>query len=158
LVGNPDVQRCTKVGQIIEDPAALCHQITWGRQYWSILRDAINKSSVEKLSYCPAMKDGYQLLRQQALAQGIANAGLFDYVLSGVAYDKRNTELIGCLSELGIMDFTEDWAPLMNSGVIFHCFTHQELVLWVTRSHDPFVSQWGDYIKERYGYNQDLAI
>ncbi len=83
---------------------------------------------------CPALTDGYQLFRQQAYAQGIADSGLFDLVVSGVAYDKRNKTLISCLKSVRINDFASDWSRLFNTSVRFHCFTHQELVSWATKS------------------------
>jgi hypothetical protein len=100
------------------------------------------------------MKDGYQLFRQQALAEGIAEMGLFDYVFSGVAFDERNIKLIRCLSELGMDDFREDWPKLFNkaSKVRFHCFSHQSLVSWVTRSRSAQIREWGKYVRDRYGY------
>ena len=105
-----------------------------------------------ELAYCPAMTDGYQLLRQQALAQGILNAGMFDYVISGVAYDERNIQLLGCLKRTGIDDFRVEWSKLFTSGVSFHSFSHQALVAWVTRSRVDYVKKWGEYVSDRYGY------
>ena len=98
------------------------------------------------------MKDGYQLFRQQALAQGIADSGLFDYVYSGVAYDKRNNEMLTCLGDLGIPDFTKYWSGLFNTDVKFHCFSHQALVAWVTRCRSSYIQNWGKYVSERYVY------
>jgi hypothetical protein len=98
------------------------------------------------------MRDGYQLLRQQALAQGIADSGLFDYVFSGVAHDARNKELISCLKRVGVPDFRTGWPKLFDKSVRFHCFTHQELVKWVNRSRGAFINSWAQYVIGRYGY------
>jgi len=154
LKPNPDPQRCLNVQSLINNPEVICHQLYWGRKYWRILGRQVNHSKFSKLQYCPAFKDGYQLLRQQALAQGIANSGLFDYVISGVAYDERNTELIDCLSSSGLDDFRKDWSMLFNanSKVIFHCFSHQQFVSWITRSRSKYIQEWGRYLSERYGF------
>jgi hypothetical protein len=154
LEPNPNPERCKNINALLENPDGICHQLSWGRQYWSILKNHANKENLIKLPYCPAMRDGYQLLRQQALAQGISDAGLFDYVVSGVAYDDRNSELVTCLSGLGINNFNDGWGDLFstNSNVIFHCFSHQDFISWITRSKSPYITDWGDYLRQRYGF------
>lgn len=154
LCPNPNPERCYNMQSLVNNTNTNCHQSVWGRRYWEILEYHMNKSALSDLPYCPAKNDGYQLLRQQALAQGIADIGLFDYVISGVAYDERNVGLIACLSNLGLADFRRDWPNLynVNSKVIFHCFSHQNLFSWVTRSRSSYIKSWGKYINERYGY------
>jgi len=156
---NPDPERCKSTKECIRDPEGNCHQTQWGRHYFSILHKSINELEFRNLPYCPAMKDGYQLFRQHALAQGLVESGLFDYVYSGVAYDDRNHELIGCLSEIGLSDFRKDWPSLFStqSKVNFHCFSHQAFLSWVLRSRSPYVLKWGKYICDRYEYNKSLA-
>ncbi|MDD5510357.1 MAG: hypothetical protein PHI12_06090 [Dehalococcoidales bacterium] len=154
LKPNPDSTRCRNVKGLVDNPSGYCHQIAWGRKYWSILADSIEKDAWRSLPYCPAFRDGYQLLRQQALAQGIAESGLFEYVYSGVTFDERNTELVQCLSDLGRSDFTTDWPKLFNdnSKVRFHSFTHQDFVSWISRSRSTYIREWSKYVKERYDY------
>ncbi len=154
LKPNPNPGRCRNIQDLLENPASNCHQVSWGRKYWSILAKSLDNNAMKNLPYCPAMSDGYQLFRQQALAQGIAEMGLFDHVFSGVAYDERNTKLIGCLNDLGMTDFRKDWPSLFNTGskVKFHCFSHQELVLRVTRSRSAYIQKWSKYVRDRYGY------
>jgi hypothetical protein len=154
LEPNPNPERCKNIQALLENPEDICHQLSWGRQYWSLLKNHANTKNLLKLPYCPAMRDGYQLFRQQALAQGISDAGLFDYVVSGVAYDDRNTELVQCLAGIGINKFDEEWGNLFNqnSKVIFHCFSHQKFVSWIKRSKSPYITAWGDYLHERYGF------
>ena len=137
---------------VYRDPATMCHQQEWRRRYWDLLKNSINEDTLKTCVICPALTNGYQLFRQQAYAQGIANSGLFDLVISGVAYDQRNDALIGCLRDVGVKDFTSDWSQLFNTSVKFHCFTHQELVSWITRSRSGFIKEWGKYISERYDY------
>jgi hypothetical protein len=96
---------------------------------------------------------GYQLFRQQALAEGIAVRGQYDLVVSCVAYDNRNKALIGCLSRAGVDDFTTGWAALFTGMAKFATFTHQQWVDWV-RQHDQDGrwEDWLEYVGERYGY------
>jgi hypothetical protein len=154
LQANPDPERCRDTERLINDLESQCQQSFWERKYWKILVDHINRPVLGNLSHCPAMTDGYQLFRQQALAQGIADAGLFDYVISGVAYDERNAELITCLSSIGINDFRRDWPNLfnVNSEVMFYCFSHQRFVSWVMRSGSRYINDWGNYLTKRYGF------
>jgi len=132
----------------------MCQQQTWGRKYWSVLRDTVNERALQQCSHCPALAGGYQLLRQQALAQGIANSGLFDHVISGVAYNSCNTALITCLRSIGLDNFASGWGRLFNTDVWFHCFTHQDFISYVKQSNDKFCQKWAEYIIDRYDYGQ----
>jgi len=152
LKPNPAPDRCKDIEALLADYRSACHQVTWGRQYWTILRGTVNESVLRKLPCCPALSDGYQLLRQQALAQGIADSHLFDIVYSGVAYDSRNDRLISCLRRLEMTDFRIDWPELFKSKVRFHCFKHQDLVSWVARSRSAFNQSWREYVSRRYDY------
>ena len=149
---NNNPARCLDLMGIIENPQTMCQQEEWNRHYWGILRDSFDPSIAGTMPRCPAMKDGYQLLRQQALAQGIMNSSLFDIVVSGIAYDQRNRELIHCMKDLGVDDVMRGWGNLFQTKVMFHCFTHQDLISWVTRSRGGFIKQWGDYMNDRYDY------
>ncbi len=152
LEPNPSPGRCKDLKALVADYRSACHQVSWGRQYWTILRGTANERVLRELPSCPALADGYQLLRQQALAQGIAESHLFDHVYHGVACDSRNDRLISCLRRLGMTDFRTDWPTLFNSDVRFHCFAHQDLVDWVTRTHSRFIRDWREYVRNRYDY------
>jgi len=154
LEPNPKPDRCKDVKQRMKHPNSICQQATWGRKYWTKLAEHINEAAFSNLPYCPAMNDGYQIFRQHALAQGIADSGLFDYVISGVAYDEGNNELITCLKSIGIKDFSKEWGDLFSkdSSVRFHCFTHQHLVSHVTNSRSGYIKRWGTYLKSRYKF------
>ena len=78
--------------------------------------------------------------------------GLFDYVISGVAYDSHNAALITCLKRIGVDSFSSDWPRLFNTDVWFHCFTHQDLVSYVKQSNDRLCQKWAKYVTERYDY------
>ena len=97
----------------------------------------------------------HQLLRQQALADGIAASGRYNLVVSRVAYDSRNEALIGCLREMGVDDFSTGWGPLFAGRASFATFMHQQWVTWV-RQHDlnGRWAGWLAYVSERYGYSR----
>jgi hypothetical protein len=128
-----------------------CHQTVWGRKYWSLLN--LSRYGKEVLSRCPAATAGYQLFRQQALAEGIAQSNRFDLVATAVAYDERNDDLITCLKTTGIDDFSESWGNLFDGKAIFKTWTHQN---WVQFVRDNQVNgefdEWMQYVGERYGY------
>lgn len=148
---NPE--RCKRAIDILRNPETMCQQQgSWGRKYWTILKDTINEDSLGKCGHCPALKGGYQLFRQQALAQGIADDGLFDHVISGVAYDSRNEALIGCLRGIGMDNFTSGWSQLFNTSVKFCCFTHQDLFSYVKQSKNDTAMNWVKYIERHYDY------
>ena len=71
---NPDPSRCWNAAAVAGDPLNQCHQAAWGREYWNILAPVVDQDRLVSLSRCPASSAGYQLLRQQALAEGIARA------------------------------------------------------------------------------------
>jgi len=154
LPPNPDTNRCRNAIQVLRNPEEMCHQQTWGRKYWGILKDTANKGFFKQCGYCPALVGGYQLFRQQALAQGIVNSGLFDHVISGVAFDSRNTALITCLRSIGVENFASGWPRLFNTDVRFHCFTHQDLVSYIKQRNDRSCQRWAQYIMVRYDYRQ----
>ncbi len=152
LPGNPKPDRCYDAIEVLANPEGMCQQQTWGRKYWDLLKDSIDQKVLRACSHCPALVSGYQLFRQQALAQGIAKNGLFDYVISGVAYDYRNTTLINCLRGIGMDDFTSGWPQLFKSDVRFHCFTHQDLVSYIKQSNENICQKWTKYVTGRYDY------
>lgn len=153
LKPNENPERCKHAADMLRSPDTMCHQQqSWRRKYWSRLKDTINEDFLEKCGHCPALRGGYQLFRQQALAQGIADSELFDHVVTGVAYDSRNDTLIGCLRGIGIDDFTSGWTRLFDTSVRFCCFTHQDLVSFVNKSKNSTAINWAKYVMKRYDY------
>jgi hypothetical protein len=152
LPPNRHPERCRQAVDVHMRPEEMCQQEAWGRKYWSLLKDSMNEESLRICGHCPALKGGYQLFRQQALAQGLAESGLFDHVISGVAYDSRNHALKCCLQSIGIDDFTTGWARLFDTPVMFHCFSHQDLVQHARKSSSSFIQKWVKYVTNRYGY------
>ena len=153
--GNPDPRRCRNFKQVYADIENQCYLRQWqnkqrtNRKYWEHLRFA--PEAVNTLIRCPAATAGYQLFRQQALAEALASKGPYDLVVSSVAYDARNQTLIDCLYSTGIDDFTTGWGPLFNGKAKFATFTHQDWVKWV-RDNDTEGkwNHWFQYVKYRY--------
>ena len=155
ISGNPDPARCLQPTRLFDDPAAYCHLLNWAdgarsnRKYWSYIE--IGNNGRTQLRRCPAAVSGYQLFRQQALAEGIARSGKYGLVASCVAYDARNAALISSLKGAGIDNFAEEWGALFEGKARFAAFTHQDWVRWV-RDHDTN-GRWGDWlawIRNRY--------
>ena len=154
LEPNPNPERCKHLSEIIADHASMCHEHKWGRRYWEILHDTFDAQIAVTIAVCPALRAGYQLMRQQALAEGIVRSRLFDFVVHGVSFDERNYTLVSCLKPLGIENFSSGWGRLFRSDVRFVCFTHQELVSFVERqSSGSTLASWVDYVSRRYGYS-----
>ncbi len=154
--GNPDPSRCLDAGGVLGNPQSQCHQVAWGRRYWEILKPVADVARVAALKCCPALRAGYQLMRQQALAQGIGASGAYDLVISCVAYDNRNTDLIQSLRSTGIPDWRTNWGPMFGGACSFASFAHQQWVAWV-RDHDRDGTwrAWLGYVRERYGLGED---
>lgn len=158
-VQNPDPGRCLAWSRLRADITAGCWQHHWAtdtrpnRKYWSHLR--LSEHGRTALTRCPAASDGYQLFRQQALAEALAATTTYALVASCVAYDERNTALRHCLRRTGVDDFTTGWGPLFTGRATFATWSHQDWVNWV-RQQDTN-GQWGDwlaYVQTRYGYGK----
>ena len=150
---NPDPDRCNHLATVASDPATQCHQSAWGRKYWQILAPVVNQEVLPALPHCPAARDGFQLFRQQALAEGIAQSGQYDLVVSVVAMDARNDGLNTSLQRSGITEL-QRWGDIFKGKARFAVFTHQQWVGWV-REHD-IAGEWADwleYVDARYGFS-----
>ena len=148
--GNKHPERCMLVANEC-DYKSVCHQTVWGRKYLDII--TFSNNLITKLKRCPAATAGYQLLRQQALAEGIAIDKSFNLVASTVAFDERNYALIGCLRTTGVENFQKGWGELFDGKAIFKTWTHQEWVEFVrtNQKNDEF-KDWLSYLNERYNY------
>lgn len=147
--GNPDRSRCADALKVAEDPKGRCHQHAWGRRYWEVLAPVVDRDRFATLSRCPAASAGYQLLRQQALAEGMAASGKYAFVVSSVAYDARNTLLRESLKRTGLSSI-EDWGGLFGGRAQFAAFTHQQWVGWVETHAADRWSNWLAYVRARY--------
>ena len=147
--GNPDPKRCMNALAVARDAAASCHQGAWGRKYWERLHGTMDEELLSGLKACPAAFAGYQLFRQQALAEGYtAKYGL---VVSAVAYDERNEALIHSLESTGINSFPGGWAALFKGKAKFSAWTHQSWVAWVRQHQTGKWDHWLAWIEARYG-------
>lgn len=155
--GNPDRNRCLNLADVLGNPHQICFQTHWAedrrtnRRYWDYLQ--ITEYGREHLRHCPAALGGYQLFRQQALAEGIAKSGKYDFVYSCVAYDARYETLITSLKSAGIPDFRIGWGQLFSGKAKFASFSHQQWTTWVRQYNSN--NQWTDwlkYINLRYGF------
>jgi hypothetical protein len=152
--GNPDTSRCLDASAVRSDPVKLCHQNTWGRRYWDHLAPVIAQKELQSLKCCPAAKAGYQLFRQQALAEGIAASGRYASVTSCVAVDERNTTLQTSLRSTGIPD-SRKWGEFFHGKARFAVFSHQQWVDWVAANGDEAVwGEWVDWVRGRYGFSK----
>ena len=130
-------------------------QLGDGKSDQQALLDHIRISEVgrSRLRKCPAAVAGYQLFRQQALAEALAKSGKYDLVVTSVAYDERNEDLIRSMQSAGIEDFRKDWASLFTGQAQFASFSHQAWVRWI-RENDAG-AQWRDWLEwivERYTF------
>jgi hypothetical protein len=148
--GNPDPGRCKNSQLVAANPESLCHQVVWGRKYWERLRAAVDEEALARLKACPAAFAGYQLFRQQALAEGYTQK--YDLVVSAVAYDERNETLIDSLRSTGIGSFPDGWGALFRGKARFVAWTHQAWVDWVRRHQSGRWTAWLEWIEARYGY------
>jgi hypothetical protein len=149
-LGNPDPTRCMDKADLTcyKD---ICHQREWGRQYWDILK--LSKQGGKTFKNCPAATNGYQLFRQQSLAEGIAVSAKFDLVVNAVAYDRQNTSLLGCLRNTGLENWTEDWGKMFDGQAQFATWTHQDWVDFVRSNESNHkCKDWLEYVANRYGY------
>jgi hypothetical protein len=121
------------------------------RKYWDFIK--VSENGKRTLKTCPAATNGYQIFRQQALAEGIARSGKYEFVISCVTYDQDNQTLISCLKSSGIDDFRIGWGSIFEGKAGFASFSHQQFVSWV-RENDSNGKwkDWLSYIKNRYGY------
>jgi len=149
---NPNTARCLDPLAVLDAPQTQCHLNTWDRLYWSHLSPVANRDALAPLKCCPAAFDAYQLFRQQALAEALAQSGAFDPVFSCVAYDSRNSDLMHCLRQsTGLDDIERGWEQLFPGKSRFSTFTHQQWVRWVASHASGTRDDWLEYIRVRHG-------
>ncbi|GAH49928.1 unnamed protein product, partial [marine sediment metagenome] len=132
-----------------------CYLLQWAkgkrtnRKYWDYIK--LTAEGLTTLRYCPAATAGYQLFRQQALAEALAQRNAYEFVISCVAYDSRNQILTECLKSMGVKNFVTDWGTLFEGQAKFTTFTHQQWIQWV-HEHDSrgMWHDWLDYVNKRY--------
>lgn len=152
---NHNSEKCSDIYQILNNLPTACFQLNWenahrpNRKYWNYLK--ISKYGQSVLKHCPAAFCGCQLFRQQALAEGIAASGKYDFVFSCVAYDERNSSLISSMKKNGVKDFRTEWGKLFDGKTRFATFSHQQWASWVrAKDNNGIWKEWLAYVKERY--------
>ena len=147
---NPDPSRCMRPASEC-DFQSICHQTVWGRKYWDNLELSAHGKKI--LLRCPAAIGGYQLFRQQSLAEAYSRSGEFNLVVSTIAFDGRNRTLIKSNRGSGVNDFQTEWGGLFEGKTLFRTWKHQECVEYVRQyGKVSLVTKWLDYINRRYGY------
>ncbi len=149
---------CHSLSLLEADPQGLCGQHSEkGRRYWDHLQEVFDWKA--PLRWCPAATAGYQMFRQQALAEALAVNSNLDLVVSALAYHEGNTGLIGSLRRTGrvagkdsLRDIRTDWARLFNGQAKFRTFSHQSWVTFVRRSasRPSWCDDWLEYVAARY--------
>jgi len=151
-IPNPDTSRCLNPLAVLSAPQTQCHLNRWDRLYWSHLAPVANRDALGTLKCCPAAFDAYQLFRQQALAEALAQSGAFATVFSCVAYGSRNADLMHCLRQsTGLEDIETGWQHLFPGKSRFATFSHQQWVRWVASHARDARADWLDYVRGRYG-------
>ena len=150
-LANPHPKKCIEAAATCNYEALPCHQKVWGRKYLDYFE--LTTDGRSKLTRCPAATAGYQLLRQQALANGIKKSDKYDLVVSAVSFDARNNTLTGCLKCTGIPDFQTGWSEIYVHGADFITWHHQDWVKFVRENqNNGEFNGWLKYLNERYGY------
>jgi len=126
-----------------------CFLNDWERKYWNYLK--ISECGIKTLNYCPACTGGFQLVRQQALAEGILKIGDYENVWSCIAFDGRNERLMKSMQRNGITSIKNDWDKLFDTKSKFAIWEHQEWVKYVRENgKGTFEKDWVKYITDRY--------
>ncbi len=145
---------CWDLAHVLADPATRCaHAATRGRRYWDHLTGPLMEAGAASPSRrCPAAKGGYQLFRQQALAEALAHTADFAAVVSSVACDARNTGLLASVS--AVDDVRTGWGPLFAGRAGFAVWSHQAWFRWVAEAEDApaWAADWLGWVGDRYGY------
>jgi hypothetical protein len=145
---NPNPENCYKL-KTIESSCLFCNSKKWIRKYWRYLK--FSENGYVKLNKCPAFSGGYQLVRQQALAEGIVKCGDYENVWSCVAYDGRNEKSMMSMKQVGINSIKDEWEKLFIIKSKFIVWEHQEWTKYVRdNGKEEFDKNWIKYINERY--------
>ena len=148
---------CDALAALRSNPQGLCGQhAVKGRLYWDHLAGVFDWDA--PVRWCPAATAGYQMFRQQALAEALAARSAMGLVVSSLAYDERNTGLLGSLRGTGtagsLRDVRTGWPTLFKgSRAQFKTFSHQSWVAFVRQAvgRPAWCDDWLGYVTDRYG-------
>jgi hypothetical protein len=153
---------CDDLSKLKQNPCGDCGQHTAkSRRYWDHLANVFEWAA--PLNRCPAATAGYQLFRQQALAEGLAKESEMTLVVSSLAYDERNTGLLRSLRSTAtrntpnpLEDVRTGWPQLFKSTAKsqFKAFSHQSWVEFVRQAKGApaWCGEWAEYVGDRYGF------
>jgi hypothetical protein len=152
---------CHDLCSLRRHPEKLCAQhVVKDRRYWGHLKSCFAWDA--PLRWCPAATAGYQLFRQQALAEALAQQSELALVVSSLAYDERNgglpearSGLVKSLARTGIDDVRHGWGRLFSGTAKFKVFSHQAWVQFVRDAPDRPMwcdgrTGWLAYVGDRY--------
>ena len=144
---TPD-NKC-KIKETMKNIEKNCFLNEWGRKYWNYLQ--ISEYGQNKLKFCPAFLGAFQIVRQQALAEGLLKIGNYENVWSCIAYDGRNEGLMESMKRNGINLINNEWEKIFDLKTKFTIWEHQEWVEYVRKNGiGIFEKEWEKYIKNRY--------
>lgn len=145
---------CFDLAHVLADPAARCaHAATRGRRYWDHLAALLSDADpAARTPRCPAANGGYQLFRQQALAEALARTTDLAEVVSSVAFDARNTGLMASVP--GVTDLRTGWGAMFAGRAGFVVWSHQAWFRWVGSAENApgWAADWLAWVGDRYGF------
>jgi hypothetical protein len=145
---NSDKKRCLKPELITSSDFSECHLNSWGRKYWSLLKNHLDYNVFNSLKRCPMSSSCYQIFRQQALA--VALEKKYDIVISCVASDSRNLPLVNCAKATGLKPFPQGWQELFPSAK-FKWLNHNTWYEYVKANNlNGNWNEWLEYVEGRY--------
>jgi hypothetical protein len=111
----------------------------------------ISLYGLKKLKCCPALIGGYQIFRQQSLAEGILKFGKYEKIWSCIAFDGRNEGLLKSIKSTGVDSIKDEWEKLFNLKTKFAIWKHQDWIEYVRQNgKEKLEIDWVNYINERY--------
>jgi hypothetical protein len=146
---------CDALDVVLANLASACaqHDVYHRRYFDHLGGPLVAADAAPRTGRCPAAVNGYQLFRQQALAEALALSGSYEMVVSALAYHAGNVGLVTCLKGIGLED-VERWGSLFAGKAPFVAFAHQSWVRHVANSLNA--PQWRSWI-EWAGARYDLA-
>lgn len=138
---------CHGLRSLIADPGR-CPFTESGRRYIPILRAALSagmRGSADRP--CPAANGGYQLARQQALAEALVAAGAYGFAISTVIVPMANNPI----HRIDQTSTLSDWGSIFDGQSRFVTVHFEDLLGYVESTDGPaWTAEWVDYMRSRY--------
>jgi len=145
---------CLNLAGLLNEPGS-CPFTAKGREYVRLLQEPLRSAAdhLANVSACPAAKGGYQLFRQQALAEALIEAGAYRQATSVVAWTTANDALSRALDSV-TSDGLElgEWGELFGGESNFASLEHETLLDTVEASpgRPDWSDRWIEYMRGRY--------